>query len=52
MKKLFKNWKTTFLGFSTIIGGVALIVKGSAYEGIFVILNGFGLVQAKDHDQN
>jgi len=23
MKKLLKNWKTTFFGFATIIGGVA-----------------------------
>jgi hypothetical protein len=27
MKKLLKNWKTTFFGFATIIGGVAAILK-------------------------
>ena len=37
MKKLLKNWKTTFFGFATIIGGVAAILKGDLVTGITTI---------------
>lgn len=51
MKKLFKNWKTSLFGFSAVVSGVALIVKGNPMEGIGVILSGLGLGAAKDHNQ-
>ena len=51
MKKLLKNWKTTFFGFATIIGGVAAILKGDLVTGITTIGAGLGLVAAKDLDQ-
>lgn len=52
MRKAFKNWKTTLFGFTSIISGVALIVKGDIAGGVTTILSGFGLVAAKDHDAN
>jgi hypothetical protein len=51
MKKLFKNWKTTFLGFATVLGGVASIIKGDILTGITAIGAGLGLTVAKDHDK-
>jgi len=51
MKKLFKNWKTTFFGFATIIGGIAAILKGDLVTGITTIGAGLGLAAAKDLDQ-
>ncbi len=51
MKKLLKNWKTTFFGFATIIGGVAAILKGDLITGITTIGAGLGLAAAKDVDQ-
>jgi hypothetical protein len=51
MKKLFKNWKTTFFGFATIIGGVAAVLKGDVVSGITAIGAGLGLGAAKDFDQ-
>ena len=51
MKKLFKNWKTTFFGFATIIGGVAAILKGDLVSGITAIGAGLGLSAAKDFDK-
>lgn len=51
MKKLLKNWKTTFFGFATIIGGIAAILKGDLVTGISSIGAGLGLAAAKDLDQ-
>ena len=51
MKKLFKNWKTTFFGFATIVGGIAAIVTGDLVTGITTIGAGLGLTAAKDLDQ-
>ena len=50
MKKLFKNWKTTFFGFATIVGGIAAILKGDLVTGITTIGAGLGLAAAKDLD--
>jgi hypothetical protein len=50
MRKI-KNWKTTFLGFATIIGGIAAIVKGDIITGITAITGGLGLGAAKDYDK-
>jgi len=51
MKKLFKNWKTTFFGFATIIGGVAAVLKGDLVTGIRTIGASLGLTAAKDFDK-
>ena len=51
MKKLFKNWKTTFFGFATVIGGIAAILKGDLVTGITTIGAGLGLTTAKDFDK-
>jgi len=51
MKKLLKNWKTTFFGFATIVGGVAAIIKGDLISGITAIGAGLGLGAAKDFDK-
>ena len=51
MKKLFKNWKTTFFGFATVIGGIAAILKGDLVTGIATIGAGLGLTAAKDFDK-
>lgn len=45
-----KNWKTTFLGISTVIGGVAMIVKGQTVEGVTMVLAGITGIFSKDHD--
>ena len=45
---MFKNWKTSLSGFSALLGGVALIVKGDIVGGVTAILSGIGLVAAKD----
>jgi hypothetical protein len=45
-----KNWKTTFFGFSTIVTGIACIIKGNVLEGLTAISAGFGLGVAKDHN--
>lgn len=50
MKKLFKNWKTTFFGLTSIATGVMMIMKGHVVEGITAISAGLGLTAAKDHD--
>lgn len=50
MKSIFTNWKTTFFGITTVLSGVALILKGNTGEGIAVILGGLGLTVARDHD--
>ena len=50
MKKLFKNWKTTFFGLTTIATGVMMIMKGHVTEGITAISTGLGLAAAKDHN--
>ena len=46
MKKLLKNWKTTFFGFATVIGGIAAILKGDLVTGITTIGAGLGLTAA------
>ena len=51
MKSIFKNWKSTFFGITTVLSGAALILKGQPAEGIAIILSGLGLTVAKDHDQ-
>ena len=51
MKKAIKNWKTTFFGFATIVGGVAAILKGDLVTGITTIGAGLGLAAAKDYDK-
>lgn len=51
MKKALKNWKTTFFGFATIVGGVAAILKGDLVTGITTIGAGLGLAAAKDYDK-
>jgi len=45
-----RNWKTTFFGFTTILSGIAMVVKGQPAEGIAAILSGLGLASAKDFD--
>lgn len=45
-----KNWKTTLFGISSIITGIATIIKGDIQNGIAIIVTGVGLVFAKDHD--
>lgn len=50
MKSIFKNWKTTFFGLTTVLSGVALIIKGQPAEGIATVLAGLGLTVARDHD--
>jgi hypothetical protein len=45
-----KNWKTTFFGISSIITGIATIIKGDIQTGISIIVAGAGLIFAKDHD--
>ena len=45
-----KNWKTTLFGISSIITGIATIIKGDIQNGIAIIVTGAGLVLAKDHD--
>jgi hypothetical protein len=46
-----KNWKTTFFGFSAVISGAALIIKGDILGGITAIATGLGLTAAKDFDK-
>lgn len=46
-----KNWKTTLFGITTIISGIATIIKGDPQTGITIILSGAGLLFAKDHDK-
>jgi hypothetical protein len=46
-----KNWKTTFFGFSAVLSGIAMIIKGQPAEGIAAILSGLGLAAAKDYDK-
>lgn len=43
-----RNWKTTFFGITTTLGGVALILKGNVTEGVSTVLAGIGLIFAKD----
>lgn len=46
-----RNWKTTFFGFTSVVTGIALILKGSIVEGITAITTGLGLTVAKDFDK-
>lgn len=46
-----RNWKTTFFGFATIIGGIAACIKGDWTTGIAAITGGLGLGVAKDFDK-
>lgn len=50
MKNILRNWKTSLFGISTIISGVALIVKGSVDEGVTAVLAGIAGLFAKDSD--
>ena len=45
-----RNWKTSFFGISTLISGIATIIKGDIQTGITLIITGGGLIFAKDHD--
>jgi hypothetical protein len=46
-----RNWKTTFFGFTTLLSGIALILKGHTIEGLTAITSGLGLGVAKDFDK-
>jgi hypothetical protein len=46
-----RNWKTTFFGLTTVLSGIALIIKGHTIEGITAISTGLGLGVAKDFDK-
>lgn len=46
-----RNWKTTFFGITTILSGIALILKGHTIEGLTAITSGLGLGVAKDFDK-
>jgi hypothetical protein len=46
-----RNCKTTFFGFTTVLTGIALIIKGSIVEGVAAITTGLGLGMAKDFDK-
>lgn len=45
-----KNWKTTLFGITSILSGIATIIKGDIYTGVTIITTGVGLIFAKDHD--
>ena len=47
-----KNWKTTLFGITSILTGIATIIKGDIQTGLSIIVAGAGLVFAKDHDSN
>ena len=46
-----KNWKTSLLGFGSIITGVGLFFKGQQLEAVQAIAAGVGLIFAKDHNE-
>ena len=46
-----KNWKTSLFGISTILSGIATIVKGDVQTGVTLIISGAGLLFAKDHNE-
>jgi len=48
MRQMFKNWKTTLFGFTTLLTGIKLILTGHQLEGISAIASGLGLHFAKD----
>lgn len=50
MKKLFKNWKTTFFGLTSVCTGIVLCMHGNFTEGVTAIATGLGLTMAKDHN--
>lgn len=45
-----RNWKTTLFGISSIVTGIATIIKGDVQTGVSIIVSGAGLIFAKDHD--
>jgi len=45
-----KNWKTSLLGFGSIVTGVALFLTGDQAGAIASIMSGVGLLFAKDHN--
>ena len=51
MQTIFENYKTTIVGGLLIIGGGILCAVGKVTEGSVIILNGVGLILAKDHDK-
>jgi L-aminopeptidase/D-esterase-like protein len=44
------NWKTTLFGITSILSGIAAIIKGDIHTGVTIIVSGVGLVFAKDYD--
>lgn len=51
MRKIFKNWKTTFCGIATIFTGVKqIITTGDLAGSINTIMLGIGLIFAKDYN--
>ncbi len=46
-----KNWKTTLFGITTILSGIATIIKGDVQTGISLIVTGGGLICAKDYNE-
>ena len=48
-----KNWKTTISGIASIISGVALFLNKpeQVQEAIGLVVIGFGLIFAKDHNE-
>ena len=45
-----KNWKTSLLGISTLVTGIAQFLTGNQAEAIGLIMSGIGLLFAKDHN--
>lgn len=52
MKTIFENYKTTIVGGLLVVAGVTLCAIGKVTEGTVVLLNGVGMILAKDHDKN
>jgi len=49
---MFKNWKTSLAGLGAIVTGIATVLKGDIVGGVTAVITGFGLIGAKDYDQN
>lgn len=48
MRQIFKNWKTTLFGFTTLLTGIKLFLTGHQIEGLSAIASGLGLHFASD----